>query len=396
MLVVPDASSRYTSRTRVNRIRVLHFAWRLSRGGGIPIVLRSFLPRIDRSDFEHHVVTVRPHYPEDRVHEVGPHTFHSLELDGKVAWLRNGLVVSRLAAIFHRIRPGLLHSHGGTAWYTAPWATAQPGLRGRILEVHDAPHSKRLQPWNYMAEGFMLRRLGYTALVHSQDVREGVARAARIAEDRIAYVPLGIDTAAFASPKTPPAAWRKMHGIQPGSRVVLYVARVAPTKNVPLYLQVAESVLAQEPNTCFLMIGTGTQLEAVSRSPIALAHPQRIRFLGRRFGPDLVDAFHAADVFLTTSNYEGFGLVVVEAMAAGKPVVTTACGGVLDIVRHGVTGFVAPVGHRDSLAEATLRLVRDPSLSERLGQAGRARARELYDVNPMVRGFEDLYRRLTS
>ena len=372
----------------------MHFAWRLSRGGGIPNVLRSFLPRIDNLEFEHHLVTVRPHYPEDRVHEAGPHVFHSLDLHGKVAGLRKGMVVSRLARLFREIRPALLHSHGGTAWYTAPLVSTHRGVRGRILEVHDPPHSRRLQPWNYMAERIMLRRLGYTALVHSRDVHEGVARDARIPEDQIAYIPLGIDTAAFASPSTSPSAWRAANGIPANSRVVLYVARVAPTKNVPLYLEVANVVLNQDPEAYFLMIGTGSQLEIVSRSPIALANPERIRFLGRRF--DLVDALHASDVFLTTSNYEGFGLAVVEAMAAGKPVVTTACGGVVDIVRHGVTGFVAPVGHKDALAESTLRLLGDGSLRERLGQAGLARARGVYEIDTMVRRLEEFYRKLCT
>ena len=386
----------YTNHHPVSRIRVLHFAWRLSRGGGIPIVLRNFLPRIDTTDFEHHVVTVRPHYYEDQVQEVGPHTFHSLNLGGEITGLRNGQVLSRFSRLLRRIQPRLLHTHGGTSWYTAPLASLQPGIWGRILEVHDAPYSRRLQPWNYAAEGFMLRRLGYTALVHSTDVRDGVAQAASISPDRIAMIPLGIDTRAFGQAGTSAAEWRARHGIPPGTRIVLYVARVAPTKNVPLYLQVAEAVLREEPDTCFVMVGTGTQFDEVSRSSIARAHPDRIRFLGRRYGPELVDAFHASDVFLTTSNYEGFGLVVVEAMAAGKPVVTTACGGVLDIVRHGHTGFVAPVGHRDALADATLRLLRDSGLRRRMGEASLERARATYDIADMVRAFEDLYRGLAT
>ena len=330
------------------------------------------------------------------MHEVGPHVFHSLEMGGRVSGLRNGLVVARLYRIFRRVRPTVLHCHGGTAWFTGGPASVQKDLRGRILEVHDAPHSRRLQPWNYAAEGVLLRRLGYTALVHSQDVREGVSRAARISPDRIAYVPLGIDTQAFGSCKITPAEWRALHGLPASAKMVLYVARVVPTKNIPLFLQVAEDVIKRVPEACFVVVGTGSQFEEMVRSPIAQAHQSAIRFLGPKFGQDLVDTFNAADVFLTTSNYEGFGLVVVEAMAAGKAVVTTACGGVMDIVRQADTGFVAAVGDRGGLAEATTRLLENPDLSARMGQAGRARAKAHYDLRQMVRGFEELYYRVAE
>lgn len=376
-------------------IRILHFTWRLTRGGGIPVVIRAFLRRMNPTRFENHVCTVRPNRPEDGLEELGQHhAYHPLGLEGALGARARLSVTRQVLRLTRSLRPDLLHTHSGVAWYTVPGALGCRSLRGRILEVHDSPQSGRVTRLNNAVEGAMVRRLGYSALVHSSDVRRGVAAHAGVPETAVVQIPLGIDTEGFGTPSTAPSRWRSQHQIPERAPVVLYVARVVPTKNVPLFLEVAEQVLAVRGDAVFVLVGGGSELDRLRSSRVAVERPGSIRLLGPRFGAELVDAYHGSDVFLSTSDYEGFGLAVVEAMAAGKPVVSTAAGGVADLIVEGQTGHFGPVGAAGPLAAAVLRLLEAPAQARALGEAGRARARAEFDTGVMVRRFEAYYEAL--
>jgi len=101
----------------------------------------------------------------------------------------------------------------------------------------------------------------------------------------------------------------------------------------------------------------------------------------------------ASDVFLSTSRYEGFGMAILEAMAAGIPVVATDVGAVSELVEDGVTGWLAAPDDRQSLAILVSRLLEDPNTRTRLGLAGRRAAADRFSLARMVTGYADLYAR---
>jgi len=115
---------------------------------------------------------------------------------------------------------------------------------------------------------------------------------------------------------------------------------------------------------------------------------RRVRFLGIR--ADVADILRASDMFMLSSRWEGNPLSVMEAMAAGLPVVSTAVGGVPELVREGATGLLVPPEDAGALAQAMQALVDDPARRRVMGAAARQHALTHFDIRHTVRGYESL------
>ena len=376
----------------MSRIRVLQVVWRLARGGGQPLVVRELLRHIDRSRFEVHVCTVRPLFEEDRVADLGEGiSYHALNLEGRATMKLRARALAGIARVVRRVRPHVLHAHGGTAWYSVPAALLRPGA-ARLIEVHDAPQSRRLRPLNYSVERFMVRHFSFRPMAHSGAVRDGLAEAWGLPQERIVRVGLGIDLVRFAAPTRSRAAVRAELGIPEGGILVTYVARLVPEKRPELFLDVAARIAQQRQNVFFALVGVGSQLDECRGLVRRLGLDARVRIPG--FVEDLPSTYHASDLFLSTSAYEGFGLAIAEAMASGLPVVSTRVGGVGDVI--GSAGVLVPSGDPQVLAGHVLALLDDPAGAADLGRRARERAREHLDVRETARGFEAAYRELVA
>jgi glycosyltransferase involved in cell wall biosynthesis len=284
----------------------------------------------------------------------------------------------------------VLHTHSGIGWYSLPWRLGAGRRVGAILEVHDAPDRPGTSSTYRTMEGMQLRRFGYRALVHSSSVRNSLVRAHHIDARAVDLVPIGIDTAHFAQPTTIRGQWRSEVGIAEDALVVLYVARLVPSKNVALFIDVAEEVVRTLPAARFVLVGDGPEREQAERAVHTRRLDDAIHVLG--FREDLVDGYQAADVFLSTSDYEGFGIATLEAMAAGLPVVATVAGGTAELVEDSRTGRLANPGDGPALVAALLDLLGDEERRRRYGAAGARRAREHFDASLMARRYETLYR----
>ncbi len=375
------------------RLRVVHFVWRLSTTGGIPNVVRNLLRGLDEDDFETHVVSARPALPEDRLGDF-PHVgFHHLDVVGALRPADRLRLAAKLARLVPALRPDVVHVHSGTATYAA-LGTMGSSARLRLLDVHDAPGSARHGPVSDAAEGLLCRRARHLAVAHSSSVSDDLRRLYRLSERAVALVPLGVDASQYQPPEVSPAGWRHAHGIPAAAVLVGYVARLVPSKNVDLFIDVvAEAGRRTSAPIHGVVIAGGSERDRLSARLQHEGLADRILLLGPWTGNQLLEAYAALDVFLSTSDYEGFGLGVVEAMAAGKPVIATAVGGVTDLVEDGVTGLLAERRDREALVIALRRLLDDPELAPVMGAAGRARALERFTVSRMVRGYAELYER---
>ena len=378
---------------RDHRLRVVIVVWRLGLTGGVQNVVRNVLGGLDLQRFDVHVLTVRPALAEDRLGDFPGVSFHSLEVPASATLTGLGKVAlaARLSYALARLRPDVVHVQSGTSAYSALGSTGRGRLR--ILDVHDAPGSGRHGRLSDRLEGLLCRRGGHLALAHSTSVRDDLRRLYQLPDIALRTVPLGVGDAHFAPPALDGAAWRTGLGLPRDAVLVTYVARLVVTKNVPLFLDVVADVIAASPGLPVhgVVVAEGPERDALQAQIDQLGLTGRLHLVGSRTGPALIDAFHAADVVLSTSDYEGFGLSVVEAMAAAKPVVATAVGGVTDTVADGVTGLLRARGDRGGLVDAVLELVRDPALRQQMGAAGRARAQERFTVQHMVDGYVALY-----
>jgi glycosyltransferase involved in cell wall biosynthesis len=206
---------------------------------------------------------------------------------------------------------------------------------------------------------------------------------------RLWVIANGIDVVRFAASRDARLAVREEHGIPASAWVVGTVGRLAPEKDQTLLLDAMEPLLREDRH--LIIVGDGPEREAlrarIARSPVGCF----IHLLGARDDVDRILA--AMDAFALTSCTEGLPLVLLEAMAAGLPVVSTAVGGIPDLIEHGVTGLLCRGRAAETLTDLLRSLSSDPSLGIRLGEAGRDRVKVHHSVENMARQYEALYRK---
>lgn len=193
----------------------------------------------------------------------------------------------------------------------------------------------------------------------------------------------GVDTGHF-TPARRSLAWRQRHGVMPGELLVTFVGRLVAEKGLVLFAAVVNNLRARGYSFRSMVVGEGP-LGPQLRETL----PDTI-FTGHLSGDELAQAYASSDVFLYPSASEAFGNVIVEAMAAGLPVVCAADAGSSSHVAHHTTGLLAPPGDQAAFERLVARLLTDDALRTRLGQAARRRAFD-YDWDRVLVQMEAYY-----
>ena len=241
--------------------------------------------------------------------------------------------------------------------------------RSRAMELA-APVLRRV--WGRVTEGVA--------------VSETAARFLRRAlpEADVEIVPNGVDVEAWAAPD------RVAEDLPAGRRIV-WAHRLDPQKGFPVAVAAFAKVVTEVPEAVLVVAGDGADREALSllSSPVRA----RVHLLGTVPNDQLPPIHAAGEVFVApATGQESFGVALVEAMAAGLPIVASDIPGYREVVTHGVHGLLVPPRDPEALAAALVRVLTEPGLAARLGDAGRARARE-FDWSIVVDRLEELYRR---
>ncbi|MBZ0159598.1 MAG: glycosyltransferase family 4 protein [bacterium] len=203
--------------------------------------------------------------------------------------------------------------------------------------------------------------------------------------EKVVLAPCGVDINLFR-----PAA-------RPEGHYILCVARFSdPRKNVRLLLdayELLEKRVGAAPD--LYLIGDPPSEQSRLQLHI-LGMAKKVHLHGPKQGEELAALYRNASFFVLSSNEEGLGIVILEAMASGLPVVSTACGGPITAVSEGETGLLTPIGDAQALAAAMEKLVRDPALRERMGREGRRVAEKHFSLAAAGKVFLDQYERLLS
>jgi D-inositol-3-phosphate glycosyltransferase len=198
--------------------------------------------------------------------------------------------------------------------------------------------------------------------------------------DKIAIIPPGVDLNLFHS--IPLHVAKEFVETPPDDHTVLFVGRIDPVKGIDVWFQAMALVVKENPalrgKTCVCLIGGDVDEETMPDTELArlqslkdeLGIGDLVTFLGRRAQESLPYYYAAADVVVMPSLYESFGMVALEAMACGTPVVASDVGGLSFVVRDGETGFLVPERDSRALADCLGRLLREPELRARLGAQG--------------------------
>lgn len=305
---------------------------------------------------------------------------------------RNWRLIGRLAARFRAEQVDIVHSHN---WSALLYSVAAARLARIPLVVH-GEHGKddtTVDRRRLIASRFLARGVSRVCAV-SRDLAEGVIRDWRIPRERVTWIPNGVDLEAFER-KHALDGLRDEFGLASGSRVVMNTGGFRSIKDHPTLLRAFARIHREDPMARLILVGRGGAADpraGLDRMASELGIADAVMFAGvRRDVPRLLEI---CDVYVNSSRFEGLSNTILEAMAAGKPVVATAVGGNPELVQNGVTGFLVPPGEKDLLADRVADLLRDPSLRSRMGAAGRARVEAQHSMAGMVRAYSELYEEL--
>ncbi len=319
-----------------------------------------------------------------------------------VGW-RDVRALAALCLIIARLRPNVVHTHAAKAGTLGRLAARiAPGRSGRVLVHTFHGHSLSGYFSSPAATGFraierFLARRTTRLVAVSEEVREDLVSLNVAERERFEVIRCGFDFSPFLVTDTERALRRERLraelGIPSHARVLTLVARLVPIKRVDRFLRVA-NMLAERDDTYFLVVGDGELRGGLEASSDARALAERLIWAG--FRRDIADVCFASDAVALTSDNEGTPISLIEALAAGTPVVSTDVGGVATVVIDGETGLLATPDRERGLAEATLRLLDDQRLARRLAQEGRGHVLASFGVERMIDEHDLLYRRLLS
>jgi glycosyltransferase involved in cell wall biosynthesis len=279
--------------------------------------------------------------------------------------------LATIARIIRRYRPDIIHTHMSKA-----------GVLGRLAGLATASGAARVHTFHGTVFGGYFGERTSRSIVHAE-------RILGHRTTRIAVVPLGLDLERFAD-QDRLAARNRLH-VAADELVLLAVGRLVPIKRLDRLIKTFSRVAHEIPAARLYLVGDGPERDQLLRAATSAGVGDRVIHVG--WSSDTPSWYAAADVVALTSEREGTPLALIEAAAAGRPVIATDVGGVADIVADRVTGFVVPPDDEEALTDRLRTLLGDPALRGRMGGAGPARA-TLYSAERLVLDLDALYRNI--
>ena len=325
------------------------------------------------------------------------------ELHREISPLRDLRAVYHLADLIREVRPHILHTHTAKAGAIGRLAARLAGDAGPSIVVHTF-HGHVLRGYFdpvrstafRLLERWLARRT--TALVAvSPEVRDDLVSLGVAPREQFTVVRLGIELEQRVGGGDGDRArleTRHALGIPPDRFVVGWIGRMTAVKRADDVLLVMRRLRELDVDAVLCMVGDGPDRDAVERRAHELGIVRDSLFLGYQ---DEVASYYAAfDALVLPSANEGTPVSAIEALGGGRPVVATRVGGVPDVVRDGVDGFLVDPADVDAMAERLARLAADAPLRHRMGEAGRASVHERYSVERLLNDVDALYRRLLA
>jgi glycosyltransferase involved in cell wall biosynthesis len=295
----------------------------------------------------------------------------------------------RISRLLGRYNVDLVQAHQYTPFFYALCARMVYRRAPILFTEHgrhqpDYPRRKRI-----LANRLLLGRRDRVVAV-GEAVRQALIVNEGLPPGRVEVVYNGIDTCTFGRDEARREPVRRELGLDRDNFVILQVARLDYLKDHATAVHTMSRVVAKVPRARLVLVGQGPEETTIRTLVEREGLEDKVLFLGLR--QDVARLLQAADVFLLTSISEGIPLTLIEAMAAGLPIVCTNVGGTSEVVGDGETGYLAPAKDEERLAACLAKLANDPGLRQHLGTAGQQRAREVFDEPQMAARYAEVYR----
>ncbi len=280
----------------------------------------------------------------------------------------------------------IIHAHNGRTGLSAALATLRSGVGASVVTQHFIEPGRLQQRTLKRMLGALAHRWTNGRITRFIAI-SGAVQAAMLSRgdagpQKIAVVPNGISDPEI-KPTLEATRIRSEFAVGTDSPLIVCVARLEKEKDVPTLIAAMKTVVATKPTARCLIVGEGSYRAALEQQVAHLGLAGDVTLTG--FRRDSLAFIATADVFILPSLAEPFGLVILEAMALGKPVIASDAGGPKEIVSHGETGLLVPPASPDAVAAALLQLIGDPTARARMGAEGRRRFTSNYTALEMAR-----------
>ena len=357
-------------------IRALHVINWLELGGAETLLMR-LCQHLPEYGVEPVVATMRGRGRLRPAFEALGTTLIDLSVHGHaVPWAPYTLVRA-----IREYRIDIVHTHlvhAGIAGKIAAVITGRPVVTTR----HYTSNAKH-DTWLYRLEHYLTRRYAARVVAVGEQVREHVVSRGLAEAERVVVHRNAVDLAAFPE--------RRPHA--PDREIVIgMIGRFHPVKAHEVFLEAMAHLRSRQPRASAVIVGSGqrrAELEALSQE---LGLDAVVRFRGPVSHEDIPALLAGFDLFVLSSDWEGLPMVLIEAAAAGLPIVATDVGGVGEVVHDGVTGYLVPPREPRKLADALARMIEEPDRRLEMGRRARARAESQFDIRRLAKQTADLYR----
>lgn len=308
--------------------------------------------------------------------------------------LRDLVIVWKLYRLLREHQPEVVHTHTAKAGFVGRWAAKLAGVpvivhtfHGHTFHGYFGPRKTRV----FIVLEQITSHITDTIIALTQGLRRDLADVYQITrKERITVLPLGLDLEPFARTPRKSGTFRRQWNIPPDAPLIGIVGRFVPVKNHALFLRAAALIRQQMPDAHFVLIGDGELHHEILAQIDALGLRDAITLTG--WQKEVTETYADLDVFVITSVNEGTPVTVIEALATGCPVVTTAVGGLPDLLDGGLLGRLVPSHDAEAVAAGVVRtLLHPPDTSI----AQRAMI-DRYGIDRLVSDLDSLYRGLLA
>jgi glycosyltransferase involved in cell wall biosynthesis len=384
-------------------VRVLRVIARLNMGG--PTLHVSYLTKgLDERGYETTLLAGQLARGEDSMsyaaETLGIDVVQIPQLHRDLSPVYDPVSVKRLVAEIQRVRPHIVHTHTAKAGAVGRMAALLAGdarppvvvhtFHGHVLRGYFDPVRTE---FFRETEKFLARHTTRLVAV-GPEVRDDLVELGVAPAEKFTVIRLGIDLESRVGDGSAGPELRRQFGIPAERFVVGWIGRMTGIKRVPDVLETFKRLLALGVDAQLVLVGDGPERDRLEEQAHELGIQKRTLFAG--YQREISEFYDLFDAFLLPSRNEGTPVVAIESLAARTPVVATRVGGVPDVVRDGVDGFLTDVGDVDALAARLAELARDAGLRARMGEAGREHVIPRYRVSRLVDDVDELYRELLA
>ncbi len=308
----------------------------------------------------------------------------------------NHFMEKRVAALSHLIDFDIIHVHD---WLTTPSGIASKNYLNKPMvctvhstEVGRVQHLK--SPDSYMIDGleWWMMYEAKSVIMCSNFMMKEVVNHFHLPQEKVSIIPNAIDTHEYVVDVDKEAV-RKRYGVMPHEKLVVFIGRLVPQKGVEYLIRAIPLIVRNHGETKFLIVGDGWSRSNLESMATATGYGNKIRFLGFIPDSERIELLKSADVLVIPSIYEPFGIVALEGMTAGVPVVASNVGGLSEIIEHDRTGMLAYSENPESFAWCVNKVLSDHGYADWIIENAKKKVNEEYSWESVARKVSEVYKK---